>query len=96
MPLRLSRIGLCTARYATVRKFLLERAEAARDVAARNGFFPDLERLDRAAASIGPLLSFNPGAEWKSMAIELGDTPIRPSPAPVAAFNLPETKWADL
>jgi hypothetical protein len=85
-------------RYATLRKFLLERAEAARDVAMRNGFFSDLEHLDREAAdaaSIGPLLSFNPGAEWIDLARELGDVPIRPTPTLPAAFNLPETKWVN-
>jgi hypothetical protein len=85
------------ARYATLRKFLLERAEAARDVAARIGFFRDLEVLDREAAeaaAIGPLLSFNAGDEWKSRAIELGDTPIRPTAtAPVMFPGMPEMKW---
>jgi hypothetical protein len=85
-------------RYASLRKFLLERAEAARDVALRNGFFHDLERLDREAAdaaSIGPLLSFSAGAEWQDLARELGDVPVRPTPTLPAAFNLPETKWVN-
>jgi len=85
-------------RYATLRKFLLERAEAAKDVAMRNGFFRDLERLDseaRDAASIAPLISFDATVEWKALAAELGDTPIRPTPTLPAAFNLPETKWVN-
>jgi chromosome segregation ATPase len=84
-------------RYASLRKFLLERAEAAKDVASRNGFFHDLERLDRKAAdaaSIAPLLSFDAGAEWKAMAAALGDVPIRPTPTLPAAFHdMPEMKW---
>ena len=83
-------------RYNSLRSFLLERAEAAKDVAMRNGFFHDLERLDREAAdaaSIGPLLSFSAGAEWLDLARELGDVPIRPTPTLPAAFNLPEDKW---
>jgi hypothetical protein len=84
-------------RYAGLRKFLLERAEAAKDVALRSGFFRDLERLDREsadAASIGPLLSFNVGAEWRDLALELGDVPIRPTPTLPAAFpGMPELKW---
>jgi hypothetical protein len=85
-------------RYESLRKFLLERAEAAKDVAMRNGFFADLERLDKEAADaagIGPLISYNVGAEWRELARELGDTPIRPAPAPIAVFNLPETKWTN-
>jgi hypothetical protein len=84
-------------RYATLRGFLLERAEAARDVALSNGFFHDLERLDHEAAdaaSIGPLLSFNVGTEWQDLARELGDVPIRPTPTMPAAFHdMPEMKW---
>jgi hypothetical protein len=70
-------------RYDALRKFLLERAEAAKDVAMRSGFFRQLELLDREAAdaaAIGPLLSFNAGAEWKTLADSLGDTPHRPTP----------------
>jgi hypothetical protein len=86
-------------RYAGLRKFLLERAEAAKDVAHQNGFFHDLERLDRAAAdaaSIGPILTFSPGAEWQDLARELGDVPIRPTPTLPAAFpGMPELKWTN-
>jgi hypothetical protein len=84
-------------RYATLRKFLLERAEAAKDVAARNGFFRDLEALDREAhdaAGIAPLLSFNAGAEWKLLAESLGDVPILPTPTLPAAFpGMPILEW---
>jgi hypothetical protein len=85
-------------RYASLRKFLLERAEAAKDVAAHSGFFRDLERLDRESAdagSIGPLLSFNAGDEWQDLARDLGDVPISPTPTLPAAFpGMPEeTKW---
>jgi hypothetical protein len=63
-------------RYRALREFLLTRAEVAPDVAQKNGFFHDLERLDkdaRDAANIGPLLSFNAGDEWRNLAAELGD-----------------------
>jgi hypothetical protein len=83
-------------RYAGLRKFLLERAEAAKDVALRSGFFSDLERLDREAAdaaSIGRLVSFSPGAEWRELAASLGDVAARPTPTLPAAFNLPEDRW---
>jgi hypothetical protein len=76
-------------RYATLRKFLLERAEAAGDAAMRNGFFRSLETLDREAADaarIGPLLSFDAGSEWRDLARELGDTAARPTPTLPAAF----------
>jgi hypothetical protein len=84
-------------RYGSLRKFLLERAEAAKDVAMRNGFFSDLERLDREAAdaaSIGPLVSFSPGAEWRELAASLGDVAARPTPTLPAAFpGMPELRW---
>jgi chromosome segregation ATPase len=84
-------------RYASLRDFLLTRAEAARDIAARNGFFRDLELLDKeaaGAASIGPLLSFSVGNEWRDPARELGDTPARSTKTRPAVFNLPaEDKW---
>jgi hypothetical protein len=84
-------------RYASLRKFLLERAEAAKDVASRNGFFTNLERLDHEAAdaaSIAPLLSFNASNEWKLFAQELGDVPIRPTPTLPAAFpGMPILEW---
>jgi hypothetical protein len=87
-------------RYESLRKFLLERAEAAKDIALRNGFFSDLERLDREAsdaAAVGPLISFNAGAEWKLLAQELGDVPIRPTSAPPTAFpGMPTLeKWTN-
>jgi hypothetical protein len=86
-------------RYDGLRKFLLERAEAAKDVAHQNGFFHDLEKLDREAAdaaSIGPMLTFSPGAEWRELAASLGDVAARPTPTLPAAFNLPETtKWTN-
>jgi hypothetical protein len=77
------------SRYASLRKFLLERAEAAKDVASRSGFFHDLERLDREAtdaARIAPLLTFNAGNEWRELADSLGDVPHRPAPTMPAAF----------
>ena len=64
-------------RYESLRKFLLERAEAAKDVALRSGFFHQLEVLDREAAdaaAIAPLLSFAVGDEWTELAASLGDT----------------------
>jgi hypothetical protein len=85
-------------RYLSLRKFLLERAEASKDIALRNGFFQRLEALDREAADaarLEPVLSFNPGAEWQDLARELGDVPIGPTPTLPAAFNLPETKWVN-
>lgn len=86
------------SRFSALRTFLLERAEAAKDVAMRNGFFQALEALDRDAAEaarVAPLISFNPGAEWREMADALGDTQHRPTPALPAAFgNMPELpKW---
>jgi hypothetical protein len=84
-------------RYESLRKFLLERAEAAKDVALRNGFFRDLERLDHEAADaarIGSLLSFNGGTEWRELASSLGDVAARPTPTLPAAFpGMPELKW---
>jgi hypothetical protein len=85
-------------RYLSLRKFLLERAEAAKDISMSSGFYRDLERLDREsadAASIGPLLSFAGGSEWRELAASLGDTAIRPTPTMPAAFpGMPEeTKW---
>jgi hypothetical protein len=85
-------------RYTSLRKFLLERAEAAKDVAMQSGFFQQLELLDREAAdaaSLSPSLSFAAGEEWKDLARELGDVPIGPTPTLPAAFNLPETKWVN-
>ena len=68
---------------------MLERAEAAKDVAASNGFFADLERLDRESAdagSIAPLLSFSAGSEWIELAASLGDVAARPTPTLPTAF----------
>jgi hypothetical protein len=83
-------------RFAGLRSFLLDRAEAAKDVAMRGGFFQELEKLDREAAdaaSIGPL-SFSAGNEWREVADALGDTPHRPTPTMPAAFaGMPEFKW---
>jgi hypothetical protein len=83
-------------RFSAVRTFLLDRAEAARDVAMRNGFFQQLEALDREARTAGenaPPLDFNVTAEWKDLARELGDVPIRPTPAPAVFPGMPELKW---
>ena len=84
-------------RYSALRKFLLERAEAAKDVAARSGFFHDLERLDKEAANastIGTLLTFSVGTEWIELAASLGDVAARPtSTLPVAFPDMPEMKW---
>jgi hypothetical protein len=80
-------------RYLSLRRFLLGRAEDAKDIAMRNGFFQQLELLDREAAdaaALAPTLSFNAGDEWKSLALELGDTAIRPTPTLPTAFpNMP-------
>jgi hypothetical protein len=83
-------------RFSALRDFLLSRAEAARDVAMRSGFFSDLEALDRDTreVSLPPPQDFNSTAEWRELAASLGDVPVRPTPAPVVMFNLPEeTKW---
>jgi hypothetical protein len=85
-------------RYLGLRKFLLERAEAAKDIALRSGFYQQLELLDREAgdaAALAPTLSFSGGTEWQDLARELGDVPIGPTPTLPAAFNLPETKWVN-
>jgi hypothetical protein len=86
-------------RFTAARNFLLERAEAARDVAMRNGFFQAFEQLDREARTAGENAlapNFDATLEWREMAAALGDTAARPTPAPVVTFDLPETKWADL
>jgi hypothetical protein len=73
-----------------------ERAEASREAATRSGFFPALEQLDREAreaAANAPAPNFDAPREWKELALALGDVPVRPTPAPIAAFNLPEDKW---
>jgi hypothetical protein len=85
-------------RYSALRTFLLDRAEAARDVAMRNGFFRDLEALDREArdaAGNAPPPNFNATLEWREMAASLGDVSSVPSPTPVMAFaGMPaEDKW---
>ena len=85
-------------RYSALRDFMLTRAEAARDVAMRGGvFFKALEDLDRDTREVSlapPMSDFNSAAEWRELAASLGDVPSRPTPAPVAMFNLPEeTKW---
>ena len=66
------------ARYDSLRKFMLERAEASKAVSLHNGFFHDLEALDkeaREAFAIAPMLTFAAGNEWRDMARELGDVP---------------------
>jgi hypothetical protein len=76
-------------RFTALRDYMLGRAEASRDVANRNGFFRDLEILDRearTAAENAPPPDFNATLEWKLLAESLGDVPARPSPTPVAAF----------
>ena len=59
------------ARYDSLRKFMLERAEASKAVSLQNGFFGDLEALDRDAReafAISPMLSFAAGNEWRDLA----------------------------
>jgi hypothetical protein len=84
-------------RFSALRDFLLSRAEAARDVAVRSGFFADLEALDRDTREVSlppPMSDFNSSLEWRELAASLGDVPVRPSPAPVAVFEgMPELKW---
>lgn len=85
-------------RYSALREFLLSRAEASRDVAMRSGFFQSLEALDiaaRHAANNAPPPDFSAPAEWRALALELGDVPSIPSQAPIAAFpGMPEMdKW---
>ena len=66
------------ARYDSLRKFMLERAEASKAVSLHNRFFHDLEALDKEASeafAIAPMLTFAAGNEWRDMARELGDVP---------------------
>jgi hypothetical protein len=83
-------------RYLALRSFLLERAESARDVAMHNGFFADLEKLDRDTQEVALPLppDFNAPLEWRELAASLGDVPSLPSWSPVAMFpGMPELKW---
>ena len=85
-------------RYSALRSFLLERAESSRDAAMRSGFFQALEALDRdarIAAENAPPPDVNATLEWRELAAALGDTPILPTPPPVAMFpGMPELdKW---
>jgi hypothetical protein len=84
-------------RYSALRTLLLERAEAARDVAVRSGFFQSLETLDREAreaAGNAPAPDFNAPLEWRELAASLGDVAIRPTAAPIAMFpGMPTMEW---
>jgi hypothetical protein len=85
-------------RFSALRFFLLDRAEVSRDDSMRHGVFAALEKLDiaaRTAAENAPPSDVNATLEWRELAASLGDVPPRPTPAPVAMFNLPETKWTN-
>jgi hypothetical protein len=89
------------SRFDSLRAFLLDRADAAKDVSLRNGFYHDLEALDKEARdsfAVGPMLAFSGGDEWRDLARELGDVPHRPTHTTtldpvVAAAAAFETKW---
>jgi hypothetical protein len=85
-------------RFSALRSFMLDRAEAARDVSMRSGFFKDLEDLDRDTREVSlapPMSDFNSSLEWRELAASLGDTPARPTPTTVVMFpGMPELdKW---
>ena len=92
-----SALAKAQTRFSALRDFLLSRAEASHDVAMRSGFFADLEALDRDTREVSlppPMSDFNSSLEWRELAASPGDTPARPTPAPVAAFEgMPELKW---
>jgi hypothetical protein len=84
-------------RFTALRFFLLDRAEVSRDDSMRHGVFAALEKLDiaaRSAAENAPPSDVNASTEWRELADSLGDTPARPTPAPVVMFpGMPELKW---